>query len=68
MFTSELVWREGGGAGLGLPLTHLSRDRERAAMTQYTPILALLILAVLFAGLSFFASGLMAPRRPTEAK
>jgi len=37
-------------------------------MTQYTPILALLILAVLFAGLSFFASGLLAPKRPTEAK
>ena len=37
-------------------------------MTQYTPILALLILAILFAGLSFFASGLLAPRRPTEAK
>ncbi|HEV2368807.1 MAG TPA: NADH-quinone oxidoreductase subunit A [Acidimicrobiales bacterium] len=37
-------------------------------MTQYTPILALLILAVLFAGLSFLASGLLAPRRPTEAK
>ena len=37
-------------------------------MTQYTPILALLILAALFAGVSFFASGLLAPRRPTEAK
>jgi len=37
-------------------------------MTQYTPILALLILAALFAGVSFFVSGLLAPRRPTEAK
>jgi NADH-quinone oxidoreductase subunit A len=37
-------------------------------MTQYTPIFALLVLAVLFAGLSFFASGLLAPRRPTAAK
>jgi NADH-quinone oxidoreductase subunit A len=32
------------------------------------PILALLILAGLFSGLSFFASGLLAPQRPTEAK
>ena len=37
-------------------------------MTQYTPILALLILAILFAGVSFVASGLLAPKRPTEAK
>jgi len=37
-------------------------------MTQYLPILALFILAVLFAGLSFFASGLLAPKRPTDAK
>ncbi|HZU74761.1 MAG TPA: NADH-quinone oxidoreductase subunit A [Acidimicrobiales bacterium] len=37
-------------------------------MTQYLPILALLILATLFAGLSFVASGLLAPKRETEAK
>ena len=35
---------------------------------QYLPILALLILAILFAALSFVASGLLAPRRKTAAK
>ncbi len=38
-------------------------------MAQYLPILVLLILATLFAGLSFFASGLLGQRkRPTAAK
>lgn len=37
-------------------------------MAQYLPLLVMLILASLFAGLSFFASRLMAPRRPTTAK
>ncbi|MEW6155474.1 MAG: NADH-quinone oxidoreductase subunit A [Actinomycetota bacterium] len=37
-------------------------------MAQYLPLLAMLILAALFAGLSFVASRLMAPRRPTGAK
>ncbi|MCP5026865.1 MAG: NAD(P)H-quinone oxidoreductase subunit 3 [Actinomycetia bacterium] len=37
-------------------------------MGQYLPIFALLVLAVLFAGLSFVASGLLAPRRPTDKK
>ena len=37
-------------------------------MAQYLPLLAMLILAALFAGLSFVASRLLAPRRPTEAK
>ena len=37
-------------------------------MTQYLPILALFIVAALFAGLSFMASGLLAPYRPTDAK
>ncbi|HET6793227.1 MAG TPA: NADH-quinone oxidoreductase subunit A [Acidimicrobiales bacterium] len=37
-------------------------------MTQYTPILALLILAVIFAGVSLLASRLLAPSRPTAAK
>ena len=37
-------------------------------MTQYLPILVLFIVAALFAGLSFFASGLLAPYRPTDAK
>src|SRR5215210_842731 len=38
-------------------------------MAQYLPLLVLLILATLFAGLSFLASGLLGPRRrPTAAK
>jgi NADH-quinone oxidoreductase subunit A len=37
-------------------------------MGQYLPIAALLILAVLFAALSFVASRLLAPRRPSAAK
>lgn len=35
---------------------------------QYLPIIALLVLAFLFAALSFVASHLLAPHRPTEAK
>ena len=37
-------------------------------MGQYLPVLALLVLTILFAGLSFAASYLLAPRRPTVAK
>jgi len=38
-------------------------------MAQYLPLLVILILATLFAGLSFFASGLLGQRkRPTAAK
>lgn len=37
-------------------------------MNQYLPVVALLVLAVLFGALSFFASGLLAPRRPSAAK
>ena len=37
-------------------------------MEQYLPILALIILVCLFASLSFIASILLAPRRPTAAK
>ena len=37
-------------------------------MEQYLPILTLLVLAVLFAALSFVASGLLAPKRRTIAK
>jgi NADH-quinone oxidoreductase subunit A len=37
-------------------------------MSQYLPLLMLLVLAALFAGLSFVASGLLAPKRPTPAK
>ena len=37
-------------------------------MGQYLPVLALLVLATLFGALSFFASRLLAPRRPSSAK
>ena len=37
-------------------------------MGQYLPIAALLVLAVLFGVLSFLASRLLAPRRPSAAK
>ena len=37
-------------------------------MEQYLPILAMLVLTVLFAAGSFFASKLLGPRRPTSAK
>ncbi len=37
-------------------------------MAQYLPVLALLILAALFAAISFVGSKLLAPRRPTEEK
>ena len=37
-------------------------------MDQYLPLLLMLILAGLFAGLSFVASKIMAPKRPTPAK
>jgi NADH-quinone oxidoreductase subunit A len=37
-------------------------------MADYLPILTLLVLAGLFAGLSFVASGLLAPKRPTAPK
>ena len=37
-------------------------------MGQYLPVVALLVLAVLFGALSFFASRLLAPRTPGEVK
>jgi NADH-quinone oxidoreductase subunit A len=37
-------------------------------MAQYLPLLVMFVLAGVFAGLSFLASGLLAPRRPTPAK
>ena len=37
-------------------------------MEQYLPIFTLLVLAVLFAALSFVASKLLAPSKPTAAK
>ncbi len=37
-------------------------------MAEYLPVLAMLVLAVLFAAISFVASRLLAPQRPTLAK
>ena len=37
-------------------------------MSQYLPILTLLVLAILFGALSFVASRMLAPRRPHAAK
>ena len=37
-------------------------------MGQYLPIIALLVLAILFGALSFIASTLLAPKRPHAAK
>jgi NADH-quinone oxidoreductase subunit A len=37
-------------------------------MGQFLPIVCLLVLATLFGALSFFASRLLAPRRPSAAK
>ena len=37
-------------------------------MEQFLPVVCLLVLAALFGALSFFASRLLAPRRPSSAK
>ena len=37
-------------------------------MEQYLPILMMIVLVGLFAGMSFTASGFLAPQRPTSAK
>ena len=37
-------------------------------MAQYLPLLLMLLLAALFAGLSFFASRMLAPQQSTAAK
>ena len=37
-------------------------------MGQYLPVICLTILAILFGALSFVASRLLAPRRPSAAK
>lgn len=37
-------------------------------MGQYLPVVCLMVLAVVFGALSFFASRLLAPRRPSSAK
>jgi NADH-quinone oxidoreductase subunit A len=35
---------------------------------QYLPIICLVVVAILFGALSFVASGLLAPKRPSDAK
>jgi len=37
-------------------------------MSQYLPVLVLCLLAIAFGGLSFMASRLLAPNRPSAAK
>ena len=37
-------------------------------MSQYLPVIALMVLAILFGALSFVGSRLLAPRRPSAAK
>ncbi len=37
-------------------------------MGQYLPVMALMILGIIFGALRFFASRLLAPRRPSSAK
>ena len=37
-------------------------------MSAYLPIFCMMVLAVLFAGLSFIASSMLGPKRPTQAK
>ena len=37
-------------------------------MAEYLPIFTMLVLATLFAGVSFFASALLGPKKPTKAK
>ena len=37
-------------------------------MAEYLPIFTMLVLATLFAGLSFFASAVLGPKKPTLAK
>ncbi len=37
-------------------------------MAEYLPIFTMLVLATLFAGLSFFASSVLGPKKPTRAK
>ena len=39
-----------------------------ADVDQYLPLAVMMVLATVFAGLSFLASGLLGPRRPTLAK
>ena len=37
-------------------------------MGQYLPVIALMVVAILFGAVSFVASRLLAPRRPSAAK
>jgi NADH-quinone oxidoreductase subunit A len=46
----------------------ISRAKYIYEMQNYLPIVALLILGVLFAGVSFLASRLLSPNRVTKAK
>src|SRR5262245_21364217 len=43
-------------------------ERGGRAVSAYLPILTMILLVLLFAALSFVASGLLGPRRPTSAK
>ncbi len=43
-------------------------SRAMGSLDSYLPILILFVLALAFAGLSIFASKLLAPKRPTSAK
>ena len=45
-----------------------ARGKEGLGLDDYLPIFTMLVLAVLFAGLSFFASSLLGPKKPTTAK
>ena len=47
---------------------HAASVASRPDMGQYLPVVVLLVLAVLFGALSFVASRLLAPRRPSAAK
>ena len=53
-FVAENLSPEGAGGGL--------------TMGQYLPLVVLMALAIAFGGLSFVASRLLAPRRPSAAK
>jgi len=45
-----------------------ARSTMEGAVAQYLPILAMVVLVGLFVSLSFLASALLGPRRPTAAK
>src|SRR5262245_58227137 len=45
-----------------------ARWSERDVVSQYLPVLMLMVLAIIFGALSFVASRILAPRRPSKAK